>query len=278
MPPSGFWVGPLYVRFYGILIMIGAVAACFLIRALARQRGEDPDIVWDMLPWLLIAGIIGARLWHILTPPKSMVEQGITTQYYLTHPLDAIAIWKGGLGIPGAIAGGLLALYFYTRNHHLDLLLWLDMIAPGVALGQVIGRWGNFFNQELYGQPSNLPWAIPIDPANRLPQYANVARYQPLFLYESLWNLLNMGVLLWVGNHFREWLRRGDLFLIYMIIYPVGRFGLEFLRLDYSPVAGLNVNQTLMAIIAVLATGVLVWRHRPGAKKEAPVQPQETAG
>ena len=138
-------------------------------------------MVWDLLVYLIIGGIIGARLWHVLTPPPSSIAQGFTTQYYLTHPLDALAIWKGGLGIPGTILGGLVAMYLYCRSHReIGFLEWTDIAAPSLALGQAIGRWGNFFNQELYGAPTNLPWKIYIDPAHRLAGYAELLLLPPL--------------------------------------------------------------------------------------------------
>jgi len=165
--------------------MLGAVAGAWIASREARRRGENPDLIWDSLTWILVGGILGARLWHILTPPSSMIEQGITTAYYLTHPLDALAIWRGGLGIPGAVIGGVLALYLFSRKKGIQFSIWLDIGAPGLALGQAIGRWGNFVNQELYGLPTDLPWAITIDPANRLAEFANQATYHPLFLYES---------------------------------------------------------------------------------------------
>jgi phosphatidylglycerol:prolipoprotein diacylglycerol transferase len=207
----------------------------------------------------LIGGIVGARLWHILTPPPS---SGITAAWYLTHPLDALAVWKGGLGIPGAVIGGLVVLYFYTRRHKLDFAQWADITAPSLALGQAIGRWGNFFNQELYGAPTNLPWKLYIDPAHRLANYETEEYYHPLFLYESLWNLGNMFLLLWISRRYADRLKNGDLFLIYLIVYPVGRFMLDFLRLDASMVGGININQTVMAVVAVLSTAALLWRHR----------------
>ncbi len=260
--PSGFQLGPLYVHFYGIILMLGALAAAWLAEREARRRGENGELVWDGLIWVLVGGIIGARIWHILTPPPSMVEQGITTYFYLTHPLDALAIWNGGLGIPGAVIGGFLALYWFSRRHHLNFALWADIATPALALGQAIGRWGNFVNQELYGAPTNLPWAIYIDPQHRLPGYQDVAYYHPLFLYESLWNLMNMGLLLWLARRYPKRLKNGDLFLIYLIVYPVGRFLLEFLRLDASQVAGINANQTLMLIVFLLSSAALIWRHR----------------
>ncbi len=259
--PTGFHVGPLFIRFYGIILMSGALAAAWLASREARRRGQNTEFVWDGLIWVLIGGILGARIWHILTPPQSMVEQGITTAWYLAHPLDAIATWNGGLGIPGAVIGGAIAMYWYSRRRGMDFLVWADIVAPGLALGQAIGRWGNLVNQEVYGAPTNLPWAVHIDPQYRLPGYQEVETYHPLFLYESLWNLANMAVLLWLGRRYQDRLKNGDLFLIYLIIYPVGRFLLEFLRLDPTMVGGINANQALMAVAAIAATGLLIWRH-----------------
>lgn len=258
---DGIHIGSFTIHFYGIIIMIGVLAATFLAQHEANRRGQDGNLVWDLLIWVLVAGIIGARLWHILTPMPELIAQGITPWYYLTHPLDAIAIWNGGLGILGAVVGGVLALAWFARRRHLPLLVWLDLLAPSLALGQAIGRWGNFFNQELYGAPTNLPWAIYIDPQHRYPAYANVAYYHPLFLYESLWNLANMALLLWLPRRFNHWLRPGDTFLVYLIVYPLGRFLLEFLRLDSSMVAGININQILMGIIALCAALALIARH-----------------
>jgi len=260
----GFEIGPLTIRYYGIIIMLGALAAAWLASHEARRKGQDSEAVWDGLIWVLIGGILGARLWHILTPPESMVAVGLTTRFYLTHPLDALAIWNGGLGIPGAVIGGLFALYLFARRRKLNYAVWLDIAAPALALGQAIGRWGNYFNQELYGAPSNLPWAIEIDPQYRLSGYETQASYHPLFLYESLWNFAIVGLLLWISRRSAGWLKNGDLFLIYLILYPAGRFLLEFLRLDPASVGGINVNQTFMLVVALLSAAGLVWRHRRG--------------
>jgi phosphatidylglycerol:prolipoprotein diacylglycerol transferase len=274
--PSGFYIGPIYIRFYGIILMLGALAAAFLAEREARRRKLNPDFVWDALILVLIGGIIGARLWHVFTPPPSMVAAGYTTKYYLTHPLDLINTRAGGLGIPGAIIGGGIALYFYSRRRKTSFLMWADIAAPGVALAQAIGRWGNFFNQELYGKPSNLPWAIYIDPANRVPGYENYSTFQPLFLYESLWNLLNMGVLLWLERRFPDKLKDGDLFLTYLIGYPIGRFFLEFLRLDSPRFGTININQTIMLVVIIVASFLLYWRHRKGATSQP--EPETTDG
>jgi len=260
--PRGFFIGPFEIYYYAIILMAGAFVAALLAEREARRRGVKSELVWDGLIWVLVGGIIGVRIWHILIPPPSMQAQGITTQFYLTHPLDMINTRLGGLGIPGAVIGGGLALYLFTRVSKLPFGLWADIAAPALALGQAIGRWGNFVNQELYGAPSNLPWAITIDPANRLPQYANVSRYHPLFLYESLWNFANMLLLLWLGRRFADRLKDGDLFLIYLVVYSVGRFFLEFIRLDAAQVGGINANQTVAAVVAVAASAFLIIRHR----------------
>lgn len=258
----GIHIGFLYIRFYGILIMSGVILAAYLAARLAKKNGQDPERIWDMLPWALVLGIVGARLWHILTPPPSMVAQGVDTMYYLTHPLDALAVWNGGLGILGAVAGGALGAYIYLRKNGLSFMQWADFVAPGVLLAQAIGRWGNFINQELYGAPSNLPWAIYIDPAFRLPEFADVAYYHPTFLYESILNLLAVGLLLWMGKRFHDVLIHGDIFLAYLVVYPVIRFFMEFLRLDSSTVGGININQWMMLGIAVLAAVAIYVRHR----------------
>lgn len=261
--PQGFSIGPLTIRFYGIILMLGAVAGAFLATREAERRGHKGEIVWDLFTYLLIGGIIGARLWHILTPAPS---SGVTAGWYFTHPLDALAVWKGGLGIPGAVIGGAIVLFFYTRNHGMDFGQWTDIAAPGLALGQAIGRWGNFVNQELYGAPTNLPWKIFIDPAHRLAGYSNVEYFHPLFLYESLWNIANMFLLLWISRRFAASLKNGDIFLLYLVVYPTGRFLLDFLRLDASMVGGLNINQTIMAVVAVCAALALFVRHRSIAR------------
>jgi phosphatidylglycerol---prolipoprotein diacylglyceryl transferase len=259
--PLPFLNTSFHIYFYGILIMLGVIAAAFLGQAEARRRGINPDYIWDALFWIVLAGIVGARIWHVFSPPPSMVAQGITTGWYLMHPLDMINIRNGGLGIPGAIIGGALALWLYCRNKKISFLNLTDSVIPGVALAQAIGRWGNFFNQELYGKPTNLPWKIYIDPAHRVPGYENYNYFTPLFLYESLWNLLNMAVLLWVARRFEKWLKPGDIFYMYMIMYSIGRFFLEFLRVDASQVGGLNFNQTFVVFVALGAGVFLFLNH-----------------
>jgi phosphatidylglycerol:prolipoprotein diacylglycerol transferase len=236
----------------------------------AKRRGLDPEVIWDALFWVVLAGIVGARIWHVFTPPSSMLvldpaSGKMVNPYFVggyPHILDMIDIRRGGLGIFGAVIGGALAFYIYCRNKKLSFLTWVDLIAPGLALAQAIGRWGNFFNQELYGAPTNLPWKLYIDPAHRLPAYSTVAYYHPLFAYEFIWNLANAAVLIWLGRKFQDRLKPGDIFTVYLIIYPVGRFLFEFLRLDPGQINGVNINQIIMAFIYVFAAAFLIYRHK----------------
>ncbi|HOT25001.1 MAG: prolipoprotein diacylglyceryl transferase [Chloroflexi bacterium] len=269
--PQGFQIGPLTIRYYALIILAGALLGAWLASVEAKRRGKDGNLVWDILPWLLVGGIIGARLWHVFTPSASNAAMGLTTKYYLQHPLQILMIWNGGLGIPGAVIGGALALLIYCRATKQKFLDWADIISPGLLIGQAVGRWGNFINQELYGSPSNLPWAITIDPPYRLPGFEAVSKYHPLFLYESLLNLIAAGILLYIGRKYKEKLYKGDIFLLYLLLYPVIRFGLEYLRLDPSPVAGININQTVMGIVALISAALLIVRHtvrRPKAEQE----------
>jgi phosphatidylglycerol---prolipoprotein diacylglyceryl transferase len=259
---QGFYIGSFFIRYYGIIIMVGAVLGGWLASGEAKRRGYDSEITWDMLIWLIVGGVIGARLWHVFTPTPSAIAEGRTTIFYLTHPFDLINLRNGGLGIVGAVIGGLITMYFYTRRHALNFAEWTDIAAPAVALGQAIGRWGNFVNQELYGAPTDLPWKIYIEPQYRLAGFETEEYYHPLFLYESLWNLANMALLIWLTRRYSDRLKNGDIFLIYLIVYPIGRFLLEFLRLDSSMLSGLNANQTAMALVAVLSAIALFWRHR----------------
>jgi phosphatidylglycerol---prolipoprotein diacylglyceryl transferase len=258
--PTGIIIGGVeWFAYYGIIITFGAICAAVLAAREARRRGQNVELVWDGLIWLLIGGIIGARLWHVFTPTPSLMAEGKDTWFYLTHPLDLIWTREGGLGIPGAVIGGGLALFLFTRRHKLSFGTWADIAAPALALGQAIGRWGNFVNQEVYGLPTNLPWKIHIDPPYRITKYQDQAYYQ------SLWNLANMFFLLWLSRKYANRLKPGDLLLIYLITYPVGRFLLEFLRVDAALVGGVNINQLIMAVVAVASTALLFWRHRKPA-------------
>lgn len=257
------------LRFYGMILMTGAVAAAFLASRLLKSDRKNPDIAWDGLIWVLIFGVIGARLYHILTPSISTVEQGKDVAYFLTHPLEIINIPAGGLGIPGAIIGGLFGAFLFARRRKISFGALIDAAAPGLALAQAIGRWGNYVNQELYGKPTTLPWGIRIDPINRLSDYKNFEIFHPLFLYESIANFFNFLVLMWFWRNKRDQLKDGDIFLIYLVLYPIERFFLEFLRLDFvETIPGINTNQLLALLVAIAAGIALFIRNRPSPKKE----------
>ncbi len=260
---DGFSLGPLLLRWNGLLLALGISLGALLAAREAKRRDYDPEIIYYLFLPLTIWGTIGARIWHILTPPLSSVQLGLTTQYYLSHPLDALALWIGGFGIPGTLIGGSLALLFFTRKNELSFWKLADILAPGLALAQAIGRLGNYFNQELYGLPTNLPWKIFIEPAYRLMGYEAVEYYHPLFAYEIILNFLNLFFLFWLARRFIETVKVGDLFLIYLGVYSLVRILLEFLRLDIALVDGLNINQAFFVITFVCAGVGLYLKHRP---------------
>lgn len=252
------------VYWYGIMIMLGVLAASYVVYIEARRRGEDTDHVWQLFPWALIAGILGARIGWVVSEAGSRPFSDIWS---------IIDIRQGGLSIQGTIIGGALAVILYCRRYKLSFFKWVDMIAPGLALGQAIGRWGNYFNQEAFGQPTNLPWGIPID----VRRQAEVAgpdagftpssdlRFHPTFAYEMAWNLLNMILLLWLGRQRRIQLREGDIFWVYLIFYSVGRYAIEELRVDSAMVSGFKAPQ-LFSIAAILFAVIMIAiRHRPNS-------------
>lgn len=257
------------IRYYGLIVMTGLAAGSLLAAAQLKRLGRDPETVSNLIVWLAVGGVIGARLWHVFMPSVSALVldplTGKMVNPYFSggriHLWEILAIWNGGLGIPGAVIGGLIALFFFCRKYGQSFAFWVDLGAPSLALGQAIGRWGNFFNEELYGAPTDLPWKLYISPARRLPEFMHVEYYHPLFLYESLWNFANMVLLLYLGRRLEGWLKPGDLFLVYLVVYPTGRFLMDFLRLDASLVGGVNVNQVFMGVVALGAVIALVWRH-----------------
>jgi phosphatidylglycerol---prolipoprotein diacylglyceryl transferase len=250
------------VYYYGIILMLGVAGGIGIANSEAKRKKANVAFLLDS--WLLVAmvfgGVIGARLWHIFTPQPS---QGITPLYYLQNLDKAINIRNGGLGIPGAVIGGILVLYWFTKKYKESFGTWLDILAPGILLGQAIGRWGNFVNQELYGAPTDVPWKIYIDPINRLSDYADVGYYHPIFAYEMIWNLASMFLLLWVAKKYAKKLKTGDIFFMYLITYPTIRILLEFLRMDSSLVGGLKVNQVIMFVVLIYGAVNLYLRHKP---------------
>jgi phosphatidylglycerol:prolipoprotein diacylglycerol transferase len=231
----------------------------------APWRQWNPDFVWGAVAWLLVFGVIGARLYHVLTPTPSQAPAINSALDYFRNPQELINIRSGGLGIFGAFLGGLVAIILYTRRQRISAIAWADLAVVGMALGQFVGRWGNFFNQELYGSPSQLPWAIYID--SPLPGYEQFIRFQPTFLYESLWNLANFLILYTLAHRYRDKLQRGDLLALYLVFYGVGRILLELIRLDSRTFSfagadlGIPVATVVSIAIAVPMAALLLYRH-----------------
>jgi phosphatidylglycerol:prolipoprotein diacylglycerol transferase len=230
----------------------------------APWRVWNPDHAWSGLAWCLILGLIGARLYHVLTPSPSMAAVGINSPLDYFNNLDQlINLRNGGLGIYGGIAGGALGLFWFTRRQRLPGLAWADLAAIGVALGQVFGRWGNFFNQELYGSPTDLPWGINIEPRFLLPGLSPEQQYHPAFLYESIWSLLTFVVLLVLHRRTPQRLITGDLTAIYLVFYAIGRILLETVRLDSRPltIGDLSLDMAVATFVSIVVAVVMVaWR------------------
>lgn len=264
----------LPVFWYGVLIVGGIILGAYTVTFEIERRGLDPEHVWGGLTWAVVLAVIGARLYHILTPPPSMCASlGICTALdYLKDPMRLIDFRAGGLGIYGAIVGGVLGIYLYGRRYKMDWLAYTDMGTYGLALGQFVGRWGNFFNQELYGRPTDLPWAVFIK--YPLAGYAEYQTFHPTFLYESLWNFLTFLLLYTLAHKFRDKLLRGELLGLYLIMYPLGRTLLETVRLDSATFlingqsTGINIAMTLSASMVVLVTMFLLLRRQRATKSK----------
>ena len=255
------------VYWYGLMVTLGTLLGAFIADREARRRGHNPDRVWDALILIMIFGLIGARLYHVVSSPAGSAT---SLSYYLENPVEIVNFWSGGLrglGIFGAVFGGVLGLWIYTKWKGLHFPEWADIVVIGVPLGQAIGRWGNYFNQELYGAPTNLPWGVPIDPdpGIRLPEYQNLPAdqlFHPTFLYESLWNLGAFFFLLYVARHWQDHYRPGDLALMYLILYPLGRFLIEYQRPDAWTMLGMPTAQLLSILLILGASLAILWRHR----------------
>jgi phosphatidylglycerol---prolipoprotein diacylglyceryl transferase len=246
--------GPVNIYWYGLFIVTGIIAAILVSFKLAGRYGLNKERIIDMAFWAVIAGIVGARLYHVL------VEAG----FYSQNPLMALKIWEGGLAIHGAVIGGLSVVYFYARKMQVNFWLLISVFAPGMALAQAIGRWGNYFNQELFGRPTELPWGIPISPANRILEHYNASHFHPAFLYESLGNLLIFSVLLYWHLGGRE--KRHDFIAwSYFAMYSALRFFMEFIRIDPAPeFLGFRLAQIVsLAILAVSAFYIYRTKKKP---------------
>lgn len=257
--PEILHLGPISIRWYGLLIASAVLIGITLSQYLASRRKVNPDLVGDLGIWLVIAAIPCARIYYVLFQWRE----------YAQNPGDIIAIWKGGIAIHGAILGGVAAAIIFARLKKVSVWQLADIVAPSLALGQAIGRWGNFFNSEAFGKPTNLPWKLFIPPSNRPPQYLNYDYFHPTFLYESLWNLLVFGILMSIffwGLKNRSRLKVGTLTLIYLIAYSLGRFWIEGLRTDSLMLGPLKMAQivSLVAIaLGILGLLRLYWFNRP---------------
>lgn len=272
--PILFQFGPFSLHWYGFTMTAAIFLATYVASRYVSSKGHDGNVIWDMLLWVLIPAIIGARLYYVfIQSPRGPNGLG----QYLAHPITILQVWNGGIHIYGAFIFGGIALLLYLRIHKLPLLTYLDGIGLGLLLGQAIGRIGNFINQELYGPPTTLPWGLRIDSAHRIAPYDNLTKYpesvrfQPLFLYEMTWDALGFVVILWISRRYARQLRTGDVFLLFLIWSPLGRFFIEFLRTDswFFPGTPFNLVHLLTAIAVIGASVALFLRHRGKASVEA---------
>jgi prolipoprotein diacylglyceryl transferase len=258
-PPTNVWhLGPFPLRAYALAILAGIVAAVLIARRRWQARGGDPDDVLEVSFWAVPFGIIGGRLYHLITSPDAYFGKG-------GHPWRAFAIWEGGLGIWGAIALGGLGAWIGCRRHGLRLAPFADSVAPGLLVAQAIGRLGNWFNQELFGGPTTLPWGLRIDEAHLPAGYAPGTLFHPTFLYEIVWNLAGAALLVWLDRRFR--LGYGRVFWAYVMIYTAGRFWIEHLRIDTAHhFLGMRLNDwtSILAFVGALVAFVVVGRRHPG--------------
>ena len=264
-------LGPLTLRAYGLMIALGVVAAVWLAQKRWAARGGNPDDVGAIAMWAVPAGLIGARVYHVFTDWR--FDEGWAVPF---------KIWEGGLGIPGGVAAGVFAALWIIRKNGWDRPSLFDALVPALPLAQAIGRWGNWFNQELFGGPSNAPWAVEIDPRHAAAAgHPGVETFAPTFLYESLWNLGLVLFLIWVDR--TQKLRRGALLAVYIVGYLSARWWLETIRIDPAThIAGIRINIWMSIIGITLAGGWLLVKGRRVADEPAgsddPAGSDEPAG
>lgn len=248
--PTAISLGPLDVRWYALFILCGIFAAIGLSYWLAGKRGIDGGFLLDMAPVVVITAIIGARLYYLI----------LRWDYFIDNPSEAINVRLGGMTIHGAIIAGVLALWWYTRRHRQSTMTWADLVVPGLALGQAIGRWGNWANQEAFGTPTDLPWAVTIDPSRRPSEFADASTFHPTFLYESVFNLVNAIVLSWLVLQVprRSWFRTGDVTGIYLIAYGVIRLIIERIRTDSLLIGPWPAAYWLSAMLILAGSAVII--------------------
>jgi prolipoprotein diacylglyceryl transferase len=264
-PSQGVWhLGPLPVRAYALCILAGIAVAIWLGERRWQARGGRPGVVADVAVWAVPFGVIGGRLYHVISSPDAYFGPD-------GDPLRALEIWRGGLGIWGAVALGAVGAWIGCRRAGVPLSTFADAVAPGVLLAQAIGRFGNYFNQELFGRPTTLPWGLEIDPQHRPPGLADVATFHPTFGYEALWNVAAALVLIWADRRFR--LTHGRVFWGYVVLYTLGRLWIEALRVDPAEqVLGLRLNiwtSLLVCLVGVVGFVVSARRH-PGREQLTP--------
>jgi prolipoprotein diacylglyceryl transferase len=258
-PSNAVWqLGPIPVRAYALCILAGILVAIWVGNRRWIARGGAPGVVGDIAVWAVPFGIVGARLYHVATDWESYFGPG-------ADPVDALKIWQGGLGVWGAIAMGALGGWIGAKRRGIPLPPLADALAPGIVLAQAIGRFGNWFNQELFGRPTDLPWGLEIDPEFRPDRYADVETFHPTFLYEALWCVAVALILVWADRRFR--MGHGRVFALYVALYTLGRSYIETLRVDPArEVLGLRLN---VWTSVVLFAGAVIYivvsaRMRPG--------------
>ena len=258
-PSTNIWhIGAFPLRAYALCIIAGIIVAMIIANRRWEARGGTSDSMEMMVVVGVPFGIVGARLYHVITDYQLYFGPG-------RHPLNALKIWEGGLGVWGAIAFGVLGGYLVARRRRIAFPAVLDAIAPAILVAQAIGRLGNWFNQELFGRPTTLPWALQIAPQYRPPGYEQFATFHPTFLYEMLWDLTAAVVLVWLDRRFR--LGHGKVFALYVLLYTAGRFWIEALRIDtVNEIGGFRLNNYTSLIGFVLACAWFAWlvKNRPG--------------
>jgi prolipoprotein diacylglyceryl transferase len=267
-PGKSIGIGPLQLRAYGLAIAVGVLVAVWIAQRRYARRGGDPEALTAIAMWAVPMGLVGARLYHVITD----------YQRFQGRWWRVLEVWEGGLGIPGGLLAGVITGVVVARRRGLDVPTLLDVVAPAIAIAQAIGRLGNWFNQELYGRASELPWAVRIDAEHRPDGLENVATYHPTFLYEALWNVALAGLLVRLDRTGR--LRRGQLFVLYVAGYALGRLWVEALRIDpANEILGLRVNiwTSLVALAIAGAVFVIGWR-RPQPASEAGTEPPVRQG
>ena len=254
-PAESVWhLGPFPIRAYALCIIAGAIVAVWIGEKRFVARGGRPGAVGDVAVWAIPFGIVGGRLYHVITDWQLYFGPG-------RDPIDAVKVWEGGLGIWGAVIFGALGAWIACRRYDLDFAKMADSLAPGLLVAQGIGRLGNWFNQELFGRPSTLPWALEIGPQFRPEGYAQYLTFHPTFLYEMLWNFAAAALLIWLDRKFK--FTHGRAFALYVMFYTAGRLWIETLRIDsVNHIGGLRLNVWTSIIVFSLALAYFLWSRR----------------